>query len=433
MKRYNEPLATLRKGPVLSSLKESHFEGLVKVMEPGILHTGQVLFRQGQAGEIMAVVTRGLLAVSIIDDKKRRTVLGSLGPGDVVGELAVLDPGPRAATVTALEPSKVYCFSRKKLLGLRNKGPSVAMSMVEGILGQVAQRIRRTNEQIEARLRVLYNLPESVAPDVWAAGQRHRFTSAGELVSPRIAPGDVDLAGIPDLEVLTDDDHAELKALAHQQIYPRGTVLCEEGDWGESCYIIVEGRVEVFKNVDGKPRRLGTVEPCLLGQLSLLEPAPRVATLRTSSDVVLLEFERNRWEEALRGKTWFSVRLQEVVASACVRQLRRANARLTALPRPPPAKIPIHAHIAPTPSVDSTSVFEPSAPAQGASTAAARPVQAGQSAPTKRSVRAIVEDLLGEDGDAFVQPIKRRARPRHSTMRLARVQTELLYGVDPKR
>ena len=100
--------------------------------------------------------------------------------------------------------------------------------------------------------------------------------------------GEMDLGAVPELTSLTQKDHQELKNLSHQVLYPRGTVLCEEGSWGESCFIIAEGKVEVFKSVDGKPRRLGKVGACLLGQLALVDPAPHTATLRTATDVAVL-------------------------------------------------------------------------------------------------------------------------------------------------
>jgi len=451
MKKKRESLAALRRAPILAALREAHFEGLVKVMEPATLKTGQILFRQGQAGEVMAVVTRGLLAVSLVDEKGTRTVLGSLGPGDVVGELAVMDPGARAATVTALKPSAVYCFSRKKLQGLRRKGPAVAMAMVGGILEQVAQRIRRTNEQIEARLRSLYGLTPAADRDACAAERPLRVTGAGELVNPRMAHGDVDLSRVPDLGALTVDDHRELRALAHEVIYPRGTVLCEENSWGESCYVIAEGKVDVFKAVDGKPRRLWTVGTCLLGQLALVDPAPRVATMRTATDVVVLELGRDRWHELMGRKSWFAVRFQDVVATACVRQLRRANIRLSALPQPPPAEAPFHTHVAPGTSIDAATAMKPPAPAAPASAKPDRGESATSDPASDRSPRDIVEDLLGIDGDAFAKTVRRRPeqeaptpvtkrdapaprqRPRHRTMRLARVQTTLMFGVDPER
>lgn len=460
MKRYREPLATLRRAPVLASIREAHFEGLVKVMEPGKLRVGQVLFRQGQPGELMAVVTRGFLAVSVIDEKGTRTVLGGLGPGDVVGELAVLDPAPRAATVTAMEPSEVYCFSRKQLLGLRHKGPAVAMAMVAGILTQVAQRIRRTNSLIEARLRALYGLPEAAARDAWAAGRDHRLTGAGKLINPRMIPGDVDLQAIPDLIALTPEDGEELKAVAHQILYPRGTVLCEESDWGESCYLIAEGRVDVFKAVDGKPRRLGTVGTCLLGQLALVDPAPRIATLRTATDVAVLELSRAAWEGVLARKSWFAMRFQDVVAAACARQLRRANERLAALPQAASAPAPVHVPAVPAPAAPPPDAAATTAPARPAgrpnrAASAATVADASKAKPPCRSPKEIVDQMLGLDGDAFTHVTERRAvrnaapveipdeellpktpqrlRARPSTMRLARLQTTLLFGVDPKK
>ncbi|MBM4373309.1 MAG: cyclic nucleotide-binding domain-containing protein [Deltaproteobacteria bacterium] len=430
-----EALAVLRRAPLLAMLHPRHFEGLVGVMEQGTLQEGQVLFRQGQPGESLAVVSRGLLEVALEAGAGPRTVLGTLGPGDVAGELAVLDPGPRAATVVAREPSQVHCFSRRQLLGLRVKGPGIAMAMVSGILGQVAHRIRRTNGLIEARLHEAHALPASV-PAGDDAARAGRLTGAEDLVNPRTVPGEVDLAGVGDLAGLTADDRGELLDLAAQVIYPKGTVLCEEGDWGESCWVLADGRVDVFKNVDGRPRRIGTVDHCLLGQLALVDPAPRAASLRTATDVVALELGRRAWSSLLAQQTGLSVRFQDAVAAACVRQLRRANEHLASLPAPRAARTPIPAAEAVDHALPSTAkVRKVPGPGRPAPAPAALPtpgpprrVAAAPKGPP-RSPREIVEDLLSRSGDAFTQPLERR-RPRPATLRLARVQTELLFGVD---
>jgi Cyclic nucleotide-binding domain len=93
--------------PVVSAAAETGLERELSAMlmrgahRPKVhtLKTGDVLARQGDAGESLFLVLDGILEVTVDGEK-----LGDLGPGAVVGERAVLDSSPRTATLTALTP-----------------------------------------------------------------------------------------------------------------------------------------------------------------------------------------------------------------------------------------------------------------------------------------------------------------------------------------
>jgi CRP-like cAMP-binding protein len=63
---------------------------------------GDIVFRQGDAGDTMYILHEGTLAV-IREKGETGTVVARLGQGDVVGEMALVDEGPRSATVKAME------------------------------------------------------------------------------------------------------------------------------------------------------------------------------------------------------------------------------------------------------------------------------------------------------------------------------------------
>jgi EAL domain-containing protein (putative c-di-GMP-specific phosphodiesterase class I) len=73
-----------------------------------------VLFREGEPGDCAYVIERGRVAVSVVRDG-HRTVLAELGPGDLIGEMALIRDDPRSATVTALEPTEVAVIERDHL------------------------------------------------------------------------------------------------------------------------------------------------------------------------------------------------------------------------------------------------------------------------------------------------------------------------------
>lgn len=119
----------------------------------------EALFRQGDPGDTVHFVERGLLAVRIETRAGHVTTVDVLGSGDVVGLFAVLDEtGRRSATVSALEPAETLSLDRGQFTTLRRAHPSVdqfaiaaltaEIRRVDGLLleafyGPVATRIAR--------------------------------------------------------------------------------------------------------------------------------------------------------------------------------------------------------------------------------------------------------------------------------------------------
>lgn len=99
-------------------------------------HSGTVLIEEGEFGGEAFVIVDGTVTVSQDGD-----VLATLGPGDVVGDVAILDYGPRTATVTADTPIKVLVFDPGAFNGLLRKAPDVTRRM----LAETARRLRNSD------------------------------------------------------------------------------------------------------------------------------------------------------------------------------------------------------------------------------------------------------------------------------------------------
>ncbi len=80
----------------------------------------------------------------------------------------------------------------------------------------------------------------------------------------------------------------------------KGEVLFQEGDEGHTMYVVSEGELDVIRNVGGEDRviaSLGSGE--FVGELSLLNHAPRSATIRAKEDSILLEYDEDAFEGLL--------------------------------------------------------------------------------------------------------------------------------------
>lgn len=103
------------------------------VTVPADFAAGSVLTRQGQSGGLAFVIATG--KAEVVRGGKR---LATLGPGDVVGELSLIDGEPRSATVKALSDIEVLEINGEDLRRLLRKAPSVVRKLLEAL----AERLR---------------------------------------------------------------------------------------------------------------------------------------------------------------------------------------------------------------------------------------------------------------------------------------------------
>jgi CRP-like cAMP-binding protein len=96
-----------------SSMSERHFQ------------EGEVLIRQGDHGDSLMVVANGEIEVSVLEDGKQH-LLKHAGPGEIVGEMALLTDEPRSASVTAYGPVRAYVISAEKFHELATEHPKIS-------------------------------------------------------------------------------------------------------------------------------------------------------------------------------------------------------------------------------------------------------------------------------------------------------------------
>jgi CRP/FNR family cyclic AMP-dependent transcriptional regulator len=121
-------------------------DGLAKLAHTGIIRrfpAGALLMRQGDISDTMYVILSGRVKVERSDHQVGSPLaLAELGPGDVVGEMGLLDREPRSATVTALEATEVMELDDLALAQLVMHYPDVS----GGLLRVLSRRLRSTDE-----------------------------------------------------------------------------------------------------------------------------------------------------------------------------------------------------------------------------------------------------------------------------------------------
>lgn len=101
------------------------------------------VFREGDAGDRLYVITSGRVKVACAS-RNSDSLIAVLGPSDVFGELALLDPGPRTSTVTTITAVRAATMTRPALLSWIRREPDAA----EQMLRVLARRLRRTNNKV---------------------------------------------------------------------------------------------------------------------------------------------------------------------------------------------------------------------------------------------------------------------------------------------
>jgi len=108
---------------------------------------GEIVVRQGDPGHALFVIQEGRAAVFVERDG-REVFLRDLGPGDILGEMAIFDRETRSATVRARGRARILTVDRHSLLQRIQEDPTLAFN----IMRTMSQRIRRLTDEV-ARLK----------------------------------------------------------------------------------------------------------------------------------------------------------------------------------------------------------------------------------------------------------------------------------------
>lgn len=205
--------------PLFEALDEETTQDLRSAMSEVRLRRGEVLFKEGQAGDRVYVIADGKIKLGHTSKDGRETLIAVLGPGEMLGELALFDPGPRAATATAIAPTRLLELRHADLAGILDGRPQLSAQLLQSL----AKRLRRTNAAL-ADL-VFSDVPGRVAKALLDLGKRF-----GEPVDE----------GIRLVHDLTQEELAQLVGASRETV---NKALAEFGNRG---WIRLEGRAVVI-------------------------------------------------------------------------------------------------------------------------------------------------------------------------------------------
>lgn len=203
----------LEKVSIFAKLSKEHIENLRKIAKREKFKADTTIFYQDDRSDALYVVISGAVKVFRTADDGKERVLNTLGPGEIFGELGLLDASGRSATVGTLEPTEVLTITNEDLRALVKSSPEVLWKVVEAL----CERIRQlSTETLDLSFR---DVPYRILRVLITATAKHgQLTEAGTIVSINAKT----LAGAVNCDA--DQARRVLKRLAE-----RGLLSEEEG------------------------------------------------------------------------------------------------------------------------------------------------------------------------------------------------------------
>jgi CRP/FNR family transcriptional regulator, cyclic AMP receptor protein len=125
----------LRSIPLFSGMSDGSIEIIAGIVRDASFPSGASLVREGEPGDSFLIIRNGSATV----EQGGRT-LRELGSGDFLGEIALIDGGPRTASVTAVEPIDALVIDRPGFSRLMNEFPVIRFDLVNALTQRLRER-----------------------------------------------------------------------------------------------------------------------------------------------------------------------------------------------------------------------------------------------------------------------------------------------------
>jgi CRP-like cAMP-binding protein len=278
-------------------------------LTPLELEPGEELYRQGQRADALYAVEHGRLVVAARLPGGRELELGTLGEGDVLGELALLDGGVRSATVRALEPSRVLRLARAEFHALVSRRDAGARLLRRRLTELACTRLRERQRTLAG------SLPGAPLGAATVSGD------------PAELPARSYLARLPFFRGFEPETLEELLSRARVERVSPGAVLVAEGERSRAFFVTLNGAVEEAVRRERSAIRVALAGPGRgFGYACLLAGGPATATAAARERSLVLVVEPDELE-ALLADDSFATGIERDVVFA-LRQAERPQARL---------------------------------------------------------------------------------------------------------
>jgi CRP/FNR family transcriptional regulator len=139
-----ETIALLMRVPVFSTLSAEELVQVAEVVVPRRFEAGEVVFKEGDEGTTCYIVRSGQARAIRAHPDGRSITLAHFAPGDIFGEMAMLDGERRSATVETTEATEAIAILSSDMHRLLREHPDISVKLIAAL----GQRLRETNERL---------------------------------------------------------------------------------------------------------------------------------------------------------------------------------------------------------------------------------------------------------------------------------------------
>ena len=174
---FSSKLAVLRKHPIFSDLEPEALDQLCRYAKYTTLKRGATIVSKGDPGNSLIAIISGTVKISVSSADGRSAILNLIGPGEIFGEVAILDGLARTADATANTNCEIYVIDRRDFIPFVRSQPALAMKFIE----LLCTRLRWTSDQVEEV--ILRDLPGRLASALLRLTEKHKLAPAGRTIA----------------------------------------------------------------------------------------------------------------------------------------------------------------------------------------------------------------------------------------------------------
>jgi CRP-like cAMP-binding protein len=171
-----------RRHPLFTHLPDADVDQLLRYARIERHKAGHTIFLKGSPGHGMMAVLSGQVRISAPSPEGKEIVLNLVGPGEVFGEIALLDGHERTADAVAMNDCELLVLERRDFIPFLERHPEVCIRLMEVLCA----RLRRTSEQVEDVL--FLELPARLAKTLLRLAKEHgHMTAAGQVIDLKLS------------------------------------------------------------------------------------------------------------------------------------------------------------------------------------------------------------------------------------------------------
>jgi CRP-like cAMP-binding protein len=163
----------LKQVPLFAELNEAELNSLAHDFVRRQFRQEETIFQEGDPGQVLYLIETGQVRIYVQSEDGQETSVVLYGPGDIFGELAVIDGLPRSASATAMEDTVVYTLGRDLFRDHMKRAPQLALNFMRAL----SVRVRYNTQQINSL--TLLDVPARLARKLVELAQQYGVVESG--------------------------------------------------------------------------------------------------------------------------------------------------------------------------------------------------------------------------------------------------------------